>query len=216
MLPGAIDHTLAVDDVMKFIAGSGVILLLSITIVMIYFVFRFNRKRNPRSKNIEGNFVVETLFLTLPTLLALAMFYYGYEGFAEMRSIPKDAYPIKVIGRQWSWTFEYPNGKRSDTVYVPLGRPIKFLVTSVDVIHSFYIPAFREKQDAVPGSVFYMMLYPEHLGSYDVACAEYCGLHHALMYTKLNVVTQDAFDKWLKRGIANQVAVDSLNNKNNQ
>src|SRR5579885_2013203 len=121
MLPGAIDHTLAVDDVMKFIAGSGVILLLSITIAMVYFVFKFNRKRNPKSKNIEGNFIVEALFLTLPTLLALAMFYYGYEGFAEMRPIPKDAYPIKVIGRQWSWTFEYPNGKRADTVYVPLG-----------------------------------------------------------------------------------------------
>ncbi|MGB9774124.1 MAG: cytochrome c oxidase subunit II [Bacteroidota bacterium] len=201
MLPSALKHALTVDDVMTFIVACALILFSIVIGSMVYFVFKYNRKRHPRAENIEGNLVLEIAWVAIPTMLALAMFYFGYQGFAQMRRVPKDAMPIKVIGRQWSWTFEYENGKRADTAYVPLGKPIKFLVTSVDVIHSFYIPAFREKQDAIPGSIHYMMLYPEQLGSYDVACAEYCGLNHAMMYTKLVVVTPQEFQKWVNTNV---------------
>jgi cytochrome c oxidase subunit 2 len=99
----------------------------------------------------------------------------------------------------WKWKFKYKNGKTSDTLYLPVNRTTKLNLRSLDVIHSLYIPAFRIKEDAVAGRTNYMVLVPERMGSYDIACAEYCGMNHAFMYSKLNVVSQEEFDRWLNQ-----------------
>ena len=89
---------------------------------------------------------------------------------------PPDAMPIKVIARQWSWTFDYDNGKETNTLKVPIRKPIKLLITSADVLHSLFIPAYHIKEDAVPGMETHLWFLPDQLGSYDLFCAEYCGV----------------------------------------
>lgn len=209
MLPDAQNHARAVDDIMRFIVVTDVILLLLVMGAMFLFVFRYSKKRHPRAVNIHGNVPLEIIWTVIPVGLVMVMFYLGWQGFLQTLIVPKGAMPVKVIGRQWNWSFQYENGRQSDTLYLPLGRPVKFLITSVDVIHGFYIPAFREKQDALPGRVREMVLYPEQLGTYEVTCSMYCGLNHALMATKMIVVPEERFEKWVMTGVNPQKLVSA-------
>jgi cytochrome c oxidase subunit 2 len=198
MFPGPTSHVETVDFVFFFIVGISVILLLGITAAMIYFVFKYNRKKGHKPEDIHGSILLETIWIVIPTILVMAMFYYGYIGFEEMRTYPADAMEIKVTARMWSWEFNYENGKKTDTLYVPLGRSVKLSMQSLDVNHSFYIPAFRVKEDVIAGKTNYLGFKPERVGSYDVACAEYCGLQHSMMYTKV-VVSENEFTAWLEK-----------------
>ncbi len=198
LLPYALNHAQAVDDVMRFIVICSLILFTIVVATMVFFVFKYNHKRNPRATSIPGNVPLEIFWTVIPTVLVLAMFYVGWEAYLQIRIVPKNAMPVKVFARQWSFSFEYMNGKRCDTLYVPKGRPIDCLITSLDVIHSFYLPAFREKQDALPDRIRHMVVYPEHLGVFDVVCTQYCGLDHSLMKTKMIVLPDTTFDSWIK------------------
>jgi cytochrome c oxidase subunit II len=204
MFSGVQSHALVVDDIAGFILWADIILFLIVVGAMFLFVFKYHKKRHPRAVNIHGNVPLEVMWTVIPVILVLYMFYLGWTGYIQTRIVPKDAMPVKVIGRQWSWSFEYANGKTSDSMYVPLGRPIKCLITSVDVIHGFYIPSFREKQDALPGRVRFLMLYPEQVGNYEITCSQYCGLNHALMETRLVVLPVDKFNRWLNSGISKE------------
>ncbi len=201
MLPNAQNHARAVDDIMRFIVGVDIVLFVLVVSTMLYFVYKYNKKRHPKAVSIHGSVPLEVLWTVIPVILVLYMFYLGWEGFIQTLIVPDKAMPVKVIARQWSWNFQYENGKQSDTLYLPQGRPIKFLITSLDVIHGFYIPAFREKQDALPGRVREMVLYPETLGTYEVTCSMYCGLNHALMATKMIVMPESQFMKWMNTGV---------------
>ncbi len=213
LLPGVQDHAKVVDDVARFIFTADIILFLIVVGTMFLFVYKYNKKRHPRAVSIHGNVVLETLWTAIPVGLVLFMFYLGWTGFIQTRVVPKNAMDVKVIARQWGWSFQYDNGKQSDTLYLPQGRPIKCLLTSVDVIHGFYVPAFREKQDVIPGRVRYVMLYPEKLGNYEVTCSQYCGLDHALMMTRLIVLPQDKFDQWLKSGVSKEEVSEASTGK---
>jgi cytochrome c oxidase subunit II len=193
MRPNIVDQ---VDTTFILIAGISVVLLLIIAVSMIYFVIKYNKKRNPKPSNVTGNTKLEILWTVIPTLLALGMFFSGYAGFKNMRNAPEDSFTIKVIGRMWVWSFEYDNGKKSDTLYVPLSRPIKMEITSNDVNHSFYVPSFRVKEDAIPGRKNYLWFQPTAIGSYNIECAEYCGLNHSAMYSKVVVMPDKDFEKW--------------------
>jgi len=209
MLPDAHNHARAVDDIMRFIVGVDIVLFILVVGVMLFFVFKYHKKRHPKAVNIHSNVALEVLWTVIPVVLVLYMFYLGWEGFVQTLFAPKSAIPVKVIGRQWSWRFQYENGKQSDTLYLPQGRPVRFLITSLDVIHGFYIPAFREKQDALPGRVREMVLYPEELGTYEVTCSMYCGLNHALMATKMIVIPESQFMRWINTGVSAPVAANA-------
>ena len=209
MLPDVQNHALAVDDVARFIIGADIILFLIVVGTMFLFVFKYHKKRHPKPVSIHGNVPLEILWTVIPVLLVLYMFYLGWTGYIQTRVIPKNAMDVKVIARQWSWSFQYDNGKQSDTLFLPQGRPTKCLLSSVDVIHGFYIPAFREKQDVIPGRVRYLMLYPEHVGNYEITCSQYCGLDHALMATRMIVLPKDKFDKWVSAGIPKEEVSES-------
>lgn len=196
-----------VDSVFLFITVISVILLVGITGVMVYFVVKYNRKRNPSPKDIEGNLLLEILWTVIPTILVLAIFYYGWEGFKFMRKVPENAMPVKVTARQFSWSFEYSNGRKSDVLRVPVKKPVKLTITSADVIHSLYIPAFRAKEDAVPGMETYLWFLPDETGTYDLFCTEYCGAGHASMITKVEVVPEGEFEEWY-RGEARETERD--------
>jgi len=178
MSPTPTAHVENVDFVMLLIVGISVILLLGITATMIYFVFKYNRKKGHQPVDIHGSVLLETIWIVVPTILVLGMFYYGYTGYEEIRNIPKDALEIKVTARMWSWEFEYANGKKFDSLYVPVKKDIKLVMKSQDVNHSFFIPAFRIKEDVIASKENYLGFKAEKLGEYDIACAEYCGLNH--------------------------------------
>jgi cytochrome c oxidase subunit 2 len=198
-----------VNQVFFYILGITVFLLALITFLMVYFVIRYDRKRSPQPAEIKENTWLEIIWTVVPTLLVLTMFYYGLTGFNFLKRAPQDAMKVKVIARQWSWLFEYENGLRSPELKVPVGKPIKLQLTSQDVIHSFYAPAFRIKQDVVPGMVNSLWFQPTEVGEFDVLCSQYCGLQHAKMLTKIVVLPEEEFKKWYQTGQEMQAKLPS-------
>lgn len=201
-------HVETVDFVMLYIVGISVVLLLGITATMIYFVFKYNRKKGHAPVDIHGNVLLEIIWIAIPTLLVLSMFYFGYTGFREIREVPKNAFKVNVEAMMWKFTFKYENGKVTDTLYVPKDKSVQLSMTSVDVNHAFYIPAFRIKEDIIHGKVNNLYFTAKEIGKYDVACAEYCGLKHSMMYSAVKVLPEDDFKLWynsnepVKAGIA--------------
>lgn len=207
MYPYPTKHVEAVDNVMLYITGLSLILLIGITILMVYFVFRYHRKRGHKPVDIHGNALLETAWIVIPTIIVMTMFYSGYVGFQGSRTIPEGAFTVNVTARMWAWDFTYPNNIKTDTLFVPVNTPVKLNMVSADVNHSLYIPAFRIKEDVIMGRNTYLGFTAENLGSFDIACAEYCGLQHSQMYTKLVVLPQETFDKWYNKN--NIIATDT-------
>ena len=197
MRTGASTFAQGVDLSLYIIAGISIFFLIGITAVMIYFVFRYNKKRNPKSSHIEGNNTIEVVWTVIPTILVMVMFYYGWMGFKPMRNVPDDAMVIKAYGQMWKFSFEYPNGTITDTLVVPIHQPVKLELISRDVLHSFFVPAFRIKEDMVPGKNNYMWFEANTEGRYDVLCAEYCGQLHSYMLSSVTVVTEARYNEWM-------------------
>jgi len=186
----------SVDNVYYFITAICVALLLGVTATMLYFVYRYSRKRNPEPEDVKGNIPLEVIWTVIPTLIVLAMFWVGWKGFEYMRTVPADAMLVKVTARMWTWSFQYENGKQSATLNLPVGKPVKLSITSVDMLHSLSIPAFRVKEDAVPGRETYLWFLPDEAGSYDLFCTEYCGTGHSAMTSKVIVMPMKDFASW--------------------
>jgi cytochrome c oxidase subunit 2 len=176
------------------------VFLLLITFLLVFFVVRYRQKRHSHPKKTNRRVIlIETIWTLIPTLLVLIIFFYGLKGFKIIRAAPADAMEVKVIASQWLWQFEYENGLITEELTVPAGKPVLLILTSKDVIHSFYVPAFRIKEDAVPGLENHLWFDSAEPGTYQVLCAEYCGTGHSSMLTKINVLKEDAFDEWYKQ-----------------
>jgi cytochrome c oxidase subunit II len=187
--------------------------LIGLSIVILVFIYRYNTKRHPVADQIEGNNKLEVLWTVIPILIVVAMFYYGWIGWTPLYSnAPKNAIPIKTVGRMWKWSFEYENGKRTDTLFIPQGKPVALDLVSMDVIHSFYIPAFRVKMDVIPGKKMKVWFIGNAPGNYDIFCAEFCGIQHSGMYTAVKVMPVAQFDKWYidTTALANAAAAGSV------
>jgi len=178
------------------IAGISLVFMVGLTVLMLYFVFRYNKKRNKTATQIEDNFFLEVVWTVIPILLSLIMFYYGWAGYRPMSKPPKDAINITSVARMWSFLFQYENGKESADLVIPVKTPVKINLVSLDVIHSLFIPEFRVKSDMVPGREKSMWFVPETEGEYDLFCAEYCGLRHSFMNAKVKVLSNDEFVAW--------------------
>jgi cytochrome c oxidase subunit 2 len=185
-----------VDNVFLYILFICVFLLALITFLMVYFVIHYRRGKHPQPVDIEGSTWLEVTWTIIPTLLVLTMFYYGLTGFEFLKKVPEGAMTVKVVARQWSWLFQYEGGVEDSQLRVPIEKPVKLLLTSQDVIHGFYIPAFRIKQDAVPGMTNYLWFQATEVGTFDVMCSQYCGLEHSHMLTKMVVLPEGEFTKW--------------------
>lgn len=179
-----------------FIVGIALVLLIGLTFLMLYFVFRYNKKKHSKAVQNEGSLALEITWTVVPILLALAMFYFGWAGWRPMSKVPKDAIHITSVARMWSFSFQYDNGVQSPDLIVPVNTPVKISLVSLDVIHSLYIPAFRIKSDMVPGREKMMWFRPEAVGNFDLYCAEYCGLRHSFMNANVKVLSKDDFDAW--------------------
>jgi len=184
------------DAIFLVVLAISVFMLIGITAAMLFFAYRYHKSRHPKAEQIEGNTLLEVVWTVVPLVVFLAIFYYGWTNFEYMRNAPKDSMVVKTTGRQWNWSFEYPNGKRTSTLYASLDRPMKLEVLSADVVHGFFIPAFRLKIDAVPGRVNTTWFQPTQLGAYDIECTVICGVDHSVMLAKVVVVPEEDFKAW--------------------
>jgi len=197
--PALTTTTEAVDTAFYVIFGISAVMLLGITIAMVWFSWRYNRKRQPVPlSQKDHNLWLEIIWTIIPTALVMLMFWYGWEGYLSLRRIPDNAMPIQAEARMWSWLFRYENGASSNKLYVPVGKPVKVELSSSDVLHSFYVPAFRVKRDMVPGLHTYAWFVADKAGSYDLFCAEYCGVGHSAMITTVEALPEAEFTAWLE------------------
>lgn len=197
MFTNASNFVQGVDKVFLIILGISLFFLVTLTGAMIYFIVKYNRKKNVPAVQVKDNMWLELSWIIVPMILVIYMFIIGWAGFIPMRQAPKDAMQVKAIAQMWKWTFEYPGYKQSDTLVLPIHKAVKIDLISKDVLHGFSIPAFRIKEDVVPVKDNYSWFIPGELGSYDLFCTVYCGLSHSYMTAIVKIMPQDEFDKWL-------------------
>ncbi|RME77164.1 MAG: cytochrome c oxidase subunit II, partial [Planctomycetota bacterium] len=174
---------------------------------MTYFAIRYRRKDDtvpatPTPHELTHNMKLELFWIFVPLALVLLLFGWGFYEYSDALTPPANAMTIRATGMikpSWQWRFEYPDGTETSEVHVPIGRPVKFLITSKDTIHSLYIPAMRLKMDAVPGRFTSWWFEPTKPGTYQIFCAEYCGDAHSQMRSKLVVETPEKYRAWLKQ-----------------
>lgn len=186
-----------VDFAFTFIIGFSLFFLTLIMIAMITFVIKFRKSKNQVPEDIRGNVTLEIIWTVIPVFIAMSMFYFGHQSYLGLRKVPSDAIQIKAKAMMFDWEFIYPSGGSSDELTVPQGHNIHITLSSKDVIHSFYLPSFRVKIDAVPGMQTYAWFLADSIGEYDIFCAEYCGTGHADMSTKLNIVSEEDYQSFL-------------------
>ena len=196
MFDGVSNFVSSVDGTFLFTLIVSVFFLILITFLMIFFIIKYNRKRNPKAVNVHGNIALEIIWTAVPTILVLIMFWYGWLGYSEQVNVPEDAMPVNVTAQMWNWSFEYEDGRKTDSLYVPVNQPVKLILHSNDVNHSFFIPAFRLKKDVFPNRERIAWFIATKVGEYDIACSEYCGLNHSYMYSKIFVLSEQDFMDW--------------------
>jgi cytochrome c oxidase subunit 2 len=197
MFSNASNFVQGVDKAFFIIFGISIFFLVTLTALMIYFVIKYNRKKGVKAVQVKDNMWLEFTWTLIPLILVLYMFYIGWEGFLPMRQVPKDAMPVKAIGVMWKWSFEYPGNKESDTLVLPINKPVKLDLVSKDVLHGLFIPAFRIKEDVVPVKKNYTWFIPGEYGEYDLYCSAFCGLSHSYMMAIVRIVPEPEFKKWL-------------------
>jgi cytochrome c oxidase subunit 2 len=173
-----------------------------IFLIIFYFMIRY-RRRSPdeHPKAIEGSFPLEVLWTAIPTLLVAVIFVWGSVLYFRNSEPPRGAMEIFVTGKQWMWKVEHPEGQREiNELHVPLGRPVKLTMTSEDVIHDFFVPAFRVKKDVLPGRYTSLWFQATKTGTFHLFCAQYCGAFHAGMIGSIIVQEPDEYESWLAGG----------------
>lgn len=191
-----------VDNLYGFLL---IISLISCVIViggMLYFVFKYKRKTpNDKTAYISHSTALEFLWSFIPLVIFLFVFAWGWYVYHQMRAMPQNALEINVLGKQWAWEIEYKNGFKSvNEIVVPINTDVKLLMTSNDVLHSFFIPSFRIKQDVLPGRYTAVWFNADKLGEFHIFCTEYCGTSHSGMIGRLKVVSLEDFNSYLEKG----------------
>jgi cytochrome c oxidase subunit II len=187
-----------VDRVYFYIIGVTVAVSTAVAVLVIYFAIKYRRRSEEIPRPIVGSLLLETLWTVIPLGIALTMFVWSARVYFDMVRPPDDALEVYVVGRQWMWKLQHPDGQREiNELHVPVGQPVKLILTSEDVIHSFFIPDFRIKQDAVPGRYTYIWFEATKPGTYRLYCAEYCGTNHSRMIGWVHVQEAAEHQRWL-------------------
>lgn len=188
-----------VDWINALISDISLFCIFGITGVMVYLAVRYRRRSDHQpTAYITHNATIETVWTVVPTLVVIYLFSYGFVVYREMRTPPANALEINVDAYKWRWEFQHSNGKKATTeLVVPLGRPVRLIMKSHDVIHSFFVPALRVKEDVVGHIYTYLWFTPTKLGEYQIFCAEYCGEGHSAMLGSLKVVSPEQYDDYV-------------------
>jgi cytochrome c oxidase subunit II len=200
MPTAATDTAVKVDNLYSFLLISSFISCVILIGGMIYFVYKYRRRSaNDKTPRITHNNFLEFLWSFIPLVLFMVIFAWGWKVYHELREMPKDGMEIHVFGKQWAWEIQYKSGvATSNLIVVPVDTDIKLIMTSKDVLHSFYVPSFRIKQDVVPGRYTTLWFKSNKLGEFHIFCAEYCGTSHSGMLGTIKVVPREDYDKWLE------------------
>jgi cytochrome c oxidase subunit 2 len=187
------------DALMLFELGVFVFFTTLICVLILFFCYRFRRgARADRTNPPTHGRLMEAIWIIIPLMVAGTMFVWGTKVFYELYQPPPDAAEISVVGKQWMWYLQHPQGRaETNELHVPLGQPVKLNMTSQDVIHSFFIPAMRIKQDVLPGRYTSLWFLPTKVGKYDLFCAEFCGTNHSIMIGYVHVMEPADYEKWL-------------------
>lgn len=189
-----------IDSLFYFVYWVSVVFFIGVVGAMTYFAVRY-RRRSPhdRPEPVHESKLLEVAWIVVPTILVLIVFTWGFKSFMTLSVSPPGSYEITVRAQKWSWTFEYPNGVISaGELHVPVGRPVRLNMSSSDVLHSFFIPAFRVKQDIVPDRYSSIWFEATKQDTFQAYCTEYCGTQHSGMLAKVVVHSQDDFNTWLQ------------------
>lgn len=189
----------AVDTLFNFILAVSVLFFALIVGLMVLFVVRYRSRRGHQAEpTVDHNNMLELAWSVIPTVLVGVIFAWGFLGYVSARTPPGDSYEIQVVAKKWSWAFMYPNGHVDNNLHVPVDRPVTLVMSSDDVIHSLYVPAFRLKMDLVPGRYTKMWFEATKVGEHPLYCAEYCGTGHSTMNARVVVHPPGEFDTWLE------------------
>jgi cytochrome c oxidase subunit II len=188
-----------VDNLFMFINIAGGLLLLGITIALVYFSWKYRRKsKEDVTPVIRHNLALELTWTIIPLILIMIVFAWGFRGYMNLRNAPSDAMEVYVTGLSFGWQFAYTNGVMTGSdLVVPAGRPVKLIMQSRDVIHSFFVPDFRIKQDLLPNRYTTQWFQADNPGTHVIFCTEYCGSGHSAMMGRVVVLPQEEFDTWL-------------------
>lgn len=188
-----------VDRLFYFILAISVFFFFIIVSAMTVFTIRY-RRQDPADtpEGAHHNTLLEVTWSVIPGIIVAVIFIWGFVAYLNMRTPPDNSYEIQVISRKWSWAFVYPNGHVDNDLHVPIDQPIRLVMSSDDVIHSLYVPAFRIKMDLVPGRYTETWFEATRAGEYTLYCAEYCGTQHSTMLAKVVVHPSGEFEPWLE------------------
>jgi cytochrome c oxidase subunit 2 len=203
LFPEAASSTAAsVDYLYYYLSAVTVIMTALIFAAVFYFAIRYRRRSEDEvPPHIHGSLRLEIGWSVIPFLVMLSFFWWGAQIFFANASAPPNAIDIYVVGKQWMWKIQYPEGQREiNELHVPVGRPVKITLASEDVIHSFFIPAFRLKHDVVPGRYDTMWFTATKPGRYHLFCAEYCGTEHSGMVGWVTAMEETEYENWLAGG----------------
>jgi len=189
-----------VDALFQFILVTSIVFFIIVVFGAIYFTYRYRRRgKKEFTPDIAENRNLEILWTVIPTILVFIVFFWGFRTYLKMNIVPGETVQVKATGQKWFWQFDYDNGANStNDLVVPVGKPVELLLSSQDVVHSFFVPNFRVKMDVLPNR--YTVTWFEALqeGEYDLFCTEFCGTGHSKMIGKVKVLSEREFNEWLE------------------
>jgi cytochrome c oxidase subunit II len=193
-----------VDALYFFLVGLSVVMSVLIATLVVGFAVKFHRRHaDDVGAQVHGGLVLELAWTVVPFIVAMVIFFWGAKVYFVLASPPEETLNIYVVGKQWMWKVQHTTGQREiNQLHVPVGRPVKLIMTSEDVIHNFSLPAMRVKADVIPGRFVQIWFEPTRPGTYQIFCAEYCGTQHSRMIGQVVVMEATEYQTWLSGGEA--------------
>jgi len=200
-----------VDALYFLLLGLSLFFSLVVFSLVVFFTIRYRRRSSDdKPKQIHGSIPLELAWTIIPLFMAIGVFTLGADVFFRIKRAPADPLDVYVVGKQWMWKIQHAAGKREiNELHVPLGQPVRLTMTSEDVIHDFFIPAFRVKQDVIPGRYTTLWFEANKAGEFQIFCAEYCGTQHSGMVGKVIVMEPIAYHDWLTGGGGGESLVEA-------
>jgi cytochrome c oxidase subunit 2 len=200
-----------VDALYFYLIAISVFFTVGIVAAVFFFAIKYRAKEKFETPDeIHGSMVLETVWSIIPFIISMTIFLGGAIIYFQQYTSPPEGMEIYVVGKQWMWKIQHETGQREiNELHIPVGTKIKLTMTTEDVIHDFFVPAFRTKADVVPGRYTYMWFEATEVGKFHLFCAEYCGLNHSGMGGWVYVMPKDDFEKWLSGNTAGQTPVEA-------
>jgi cytochrome c oxidase subunit 2 len=203
LAPPASEQGHVVDNLFTALVLISVFFFALIVGLMTLFVLRYRRRAGVGpGKSPSHNTTLELVWSGIPVLIVAAVFYFGFTGYMELRTPPRDAYEIEVVARKWNWNFRYPNGHDDENLHVPVDAPVRLKMRSEDVLHGFAIPAMRVHMNVAPDRYTNLWFHPNRPGTFGIVCTQYCGTQHFSMLADAIVHRPGEFEVWLKDAAA--------------